>query len=74
MPKEKPNARYTGEFKQTVIEDMRENNLSQNETAAKYTVPRAVIQLWERIYFKEGRKVYTLNVVDEAAQVVRQSK
>jgi len=54
MPRGKPNARYTGEFKQTVIEDMRKNCLSQNETAAKYTVPRAVIQLWERIYLEEG--------------------
>lgn len=54
MPKGKPNARYTGEFKQSVIEDMRKNRLSQNETAAKYAVPRAVIQLWERIYFEEG--------------------
>jgi transposase-like protein len=54
MPKGKPNARYTGEFKQAVIEDMRKNRLSQNETAARYTVPRAVIQLWERIYLEEG--------------------
>lgn len=54
MPKGKPNARYTGEFKQAVIEDMRKNQISQNETAAKYMVPRAVIQLWERIYLEEG--------------------
>jgi transposase-like protein len=54
MPKGKPNARYTGEFKQAVIEDMRKNQISQNETSAKYMVPRAVIQLWERIYLEEG--------------------
>ena len=54
MPKGKPNARYTGKFKQAVIEEMRKNSLSQNETAAKYTVPRAVIQLRERIYLEEG--------------------
>lgn len=54
MPKGRANARYTGEFKQEVIEDMRKNGLSQNETAAKYSVPRTVIQLWERIYLEEG--------------------
>jgi transposase-like protein len=54
MPKGVPNAIYTGEFKQTVIEYMRANNLSQNETAAKYDVPRSRIQSWERIYLKEG--------------------
>ena len=54
MPKGKPNARYTGEFKQAVIEDMRNNWRSQYETADKYAVPRAVIQRWERIYLEEG--------------------
>lgn len=54
MPKGKPNARYTGEFKQNVIEDMRTNGLSQHETAAKYDVPRSVIQAWERIHLEEG--------------------
>lgn len=54
MPKGKPNAKYTGEFKQALIEDMRKNHVSQNETSEKYTVPRAVIQLWERIYLEEG--------------------
>lgn len=54
MPKGKPNARYTGEFKQTVIEDMRKNAMSQHATSAKYGVPRAVIQLWERIYLTDG--------------------
>jgi len=54
MPKGKPNAIYTGEFKQSVIEDMRNNCLSQNETADKYAIPRASIQRWERIYLEEG--------------------
>lgn len=54
MPKGKPNAKYTGEYKQQVIEDMRDNGLSQNETAAKYEVPRSRIQSWERIYLEEG--------------------
>lgn len=54
MPKGIPNARYTGEFKQRVIEDMRNNNLGQNETAAKYGIPRSRVQVWERIYLEEG--------------------
>jgi transposase len=54
MPKGKPNANYTGEFKQRVIEDMRGNGLSQNETATKYQVPRSRVQSWERIYLEEG--------------------
>lgn len=56
MPKGKPNARYTGQFKQAVIEDMRNNCLSQNETADKYGVSRLGIQKWERIYLEEGPK------------------
>jgi transposase len=54
MPKGVPCARYTGEFKQEVIDDMRRNGLSQNETSAKYNVPRSRIQSWERIYLEEG--------------------
>ena len=53
MPKRRANASYTGEFKQKVIEDMRNNGLSQNETAAKYQVPRSRVQSWERIYLEE---------------------
>ena len=52
MPKGK--GKYTGEFKQRVVEDMRENKLSQNEVASKYRVSRYAIQKWERIYLEEG--------------------
>jgi transposase-like protein len=54
MPRGVPNANYTGEFKQRVIEDMRGNNVSQNEIAEKYRVPRSRVQSWERIYLEEG--------------------
>jgi transposase len=54
MPKGVPNARYTGKLKQSVIEDMTNNNLSQNETAVKYNISRARVQSWERIYLEEG--------------------
>ena len=54
MPKGIPNARYTGAFKQQVVEDMRDSKLSQNQASLKYEVPRSVIQSWERIYLEDG--------------------
>ena len=33
---------------------MRDNNLSQAETARKYEVARCQVQQWERIYLEEG--------------------
>ena len=56
MPKGVPNRRHTGEFKQQVIEDMRNNSLSLSEIAAKYGVSRSVMRVWERIYLEEGVK------------------
>jgi transposase len=54
MPKGIASAIYKGKFKQRVIEDMRKNNLSQHETAAKYGISRSSVRLWERIYLEEG--------------------
>lgn len=54
MPKGIPSARYTGKFKQEVIEDIQNNKLSQNEASIKYEVARSVIRRWERIYLEEG--------------------
>lgn len=54
MPKGKPRKKYRGEFKQNVVEDMRQNGLSQNETAAKYGISRSMVQSWERIYLEDG--------------------
>jgi transposase len=45
---------YPGVFKQEVVEDLRNNRLSQYEVAAKYHVGRTQIQDWERIYLEEG--------------------
>lgn len=55
MPKGKPNKRYTGEFKQMVVETMRKETLSYRKTARRYEIssPRR-IQSWERIYLEEG--------------------
>lgn len=53
---------YTGEFKQKVVEDMKENGLNQSETARKYSVGRTQVQQWERIYLEKGPEaLYTEN-------------
>ena len=55
MPKGKPNKRYTGEFKQKVIETMYKEKLSYSETARQFEVnDHKQIQSWERIYLEEG--------------------
>jgi transposase len=54
MPKGKPNQQYTGDFKQKVVEDMRENGLSVRVAAEKYGASKSQINQWERIYLEEG--------------------
>jgi len=55
MPRGVPNKRYTAEFKQQVIEAMREEKLSYKETARRFEVKsHHRIQEWERIYLTEG--------------------
>ena len=50
-----PNKRYTAEFKKCVIETMRAENLSYNETARRFDVnSHHRIQDWERIYLTDG--------------------
>jgi transposase-like protein len=56
MPKGKPNKRYTGEFKQKVVETMRREGLSYDETARKFDVPHSRVTSWERIYLEEGKE------------------
>ena len=55
MPKGVPNKRYTGEFKQMVVETMTREKLSYRETARQFDINDAhrVIS-WERIYLTEG--------------------
>ena len=46
---------HTGQFKQSVVEDMRENGLSCREAAAKHNVGvHSTVSKWERIYLEEG--------------------
>ncbi len=55
MPKGVPNKRYSGEFKQKVIEYMLENKLSYNETERKFEINgQDRVRARERIYLEEG--------------------
>ena len=55
MPKGIPNKRYTGEFKQMVVETMRKELLSYQETARRFEVRSDTqVRSWERIYLEEG--------------------
>ena len=46
---------YTGEFKQKVVEDVRNNHLSYHEAMKTYGIAgKMTIQKWERIYLEEG--------------------
>ena len=54
MPKGKPNKKYTGEFKQMVVETMRKEGLSHKEAERRFELPHKRAASWERIYFEEG--------------------
>ena len=56
MPKGIPNKRYTGEFKQKVVETMRSEELNYVETARQFDVPHSRVISWERIYLEEGKE------------------
>ena len=60
MPKGVPNKRYTPEFKQLVIETMREERLSYSETERRFDVVRSRITAWERIYLEEGAEGFRI--------------
>ena len=54
MPKGIPNKRYTGEFKQEVVERMMREKLSHREVERIYGLPHQRAAEWERIYLEEG--------------------
>ena len=55
MPKRIPNKRYTGEFKQEVVERMHREKLSHVEVARLYGITaHDCVASWERIYLEEG--------------------
>jgi transposase len=51
---ERRNNKYTGEFKQQVIEDLHTNKMSLRQAGAKYNLEHHIISKWERIYLEEG--------------------
>lgn len=46
--------KYSSEYKERVILDMREHHLGMRETERKYGVNHNSIARWERIYLEEG--------------------
>ena len=55
MPKGIPNKRYTGEFKQIVVETMMQEKLSYREAARQFEISDDKrVAAWERIYLMEG--------------------
>ena len=55
MPKGIPNKRYTGEFKQMVVETMMREKLSYCETARQFDISdHNRVTSWERIYLTAG--------------------
>lgn len=55
MPKGIPNKKYSGEFKQQVVEAVIKNKLSYMEAARQFGVQsKTQVNRWERIYLTEG--------------------
>ena len=55
MPREVPNKRYTGEFKQMVAEAVIKDKMSYREAARVFDVTNHhSVAEWERIYLAEG--------------------
>ena len=55
MPRGVPNKRYTGKFKQKVVETMQEEKLSYCEAARQFEIgDDKRVAAWERIYLEEG--------------------
>jgi transposase-like protein len=55
MAKGVPQTKYSGEFKQTVVETMHREYLGYRETAQRFGLKdHQRVMGWERIYLKEG--------------------
>jgi len=54
MTKGKRSKRYTGEFKQKVVETMRAENMSYCEVSRRFGTTDKSVCAWERIYLEEG--------------------
>ena len=55
MRRGRPNKKYTGEFKQMVVETMMREKLGYREAARQFEIPdHKDIAKWERYYLSEG--------------------
>lgn len=54
MSKRKRNKRYTAEYKEMVVKQVLEENMSYHEAEQKYGIAHGSIQKWERIYLAQG--------------------
>ena len=55
MSKKTTNKKYTGEFKQKVVETIKRDGLSYNEAARIFEIKSdRLVRNWERIYLEEG--------------------
>ena len=54
MPKSRTHKKYTGDFKQMVVETMRKEGLSYKEAERQFELPHKRAASWERIYLEEG--------------------
>jgi Transposase. len=45
---------HSGEFKQKVVEELRNEHLSFKETARRFGINKSQVKRWERIYLEEG--------------------
>ena len=55
MARGSPNNRYSGDFKQQVVETMINERLGYTETASRFDIrSKTQVRSWERIYLEEG--------------------
>ncbi|WP_074017374.1 helix-turn-helix domain-containing protein [Anaeromassilibacillus senegalensis] len=55
MEEKKTYRKYSGAFKQEVLESMHKEHMSQREAAKRYGIKcSSVVRKWEKIYEKEG--------------------
>ena len=55
MPKGVPNKRYTGEFKQMVVETMMRDKISYREATRRFEISdHSRVASWEPTYLPEG--------------------
>ena len=70
MPKGVPNKRYTPEFKQMVVEAVREGHMAYNEAERHYDVPHGRIQNGNTSILQKALRVLQSSDVGVAAQAV----